>query len=73
MVHVGTAIIRRHKLDDEVLDNWYQQDPQPLDEQIELAVSEYIGAMPFLWLTGAGEVAQVMSGEGSPYGHLARR
>jgi hypothetical protein len=48
--HVGTAIISRHKLDDEVLDNWYQQHRHPLEEQIELAVSEYIGAMPFLWL-----------------------
>lgn len=48
--HVGTAIIRRHELGDEVLDNWYHYRSQPLEEQIELAVSEYIGAMPFLWL-----------------------
>jgi hypothetical protein len=48
--HVGTAIIRRHRLGDEVLNNWYHYRSQPLEEQIELAVSEYIGAMPFLWL-----------------------
>jgi hypothetical protein len=48
--HVGTAIIRRHKLDDDVLGNWYAYRHQPLEEQLELAVSEYIGAMPFLWL-----------------------
>lgn len=48
--HVGTAIIRRHKLGNEVLDDWYRYLSQPLEEKIELAVSEYIGAMPFLWL-----------------------
>jgi hypothetical protein len=48
--HVGTAIIRRHKLGDQVLDNWYHYRSQPLEEQIDRAVSEYIGAMPFLWL-----------------------
>jgi hypothetical protein len=48
--HVGTAIIRRHKLGDEVLDDWYRYRSQPLEEKIELAVSEYIGAMPLLWL-----------------------
>lgn len=54
--HVGTAIIRRHKLGDDILDNWYdpRYQPFPLEEQIELAVSEYIGAMPFLWLDVPG-------------------
>lgn len=50
--HVGSAIISRHKLGDDILGKWY--DPRykafTLDEEIELAVSEYIGAMPFLWL-----------------------
>jgi hypothetical protein len=48
--HIGTAIIKRHQLGDEVCDNWYHYRSQPLEERIELAVSEYIGAMPFLWL-----------------------
>jgi hypothetical protein len=48
--HVGTAIIRRHKLCDEVLENWYHYRSDPLEDDIERAVSEYIGAMPFLWL-----------------------
>jgi hypothetical protein len=52
--HLGTAIITRDHPDwpPEVLDDWY--DPsyrhQPLEEQIEREVSEYIGVMPFLWL-----------------------
>jgi hypothetical protein len=49
--HVGTAIIRRHQLGDEVLEDWYRYRRQPLEEQIELVVSEHIGAMPFLWLS----------------------
>ena len=48
--HVGTAIIRRDHLGDEVCDNWYHYRHQPLEEQIEMAVSRYIGVMPFLWL-----------------------
>ena len=48
--HVGTAIIIREELGDEVLNNWYDYRHQPLEEQIELEVSKYIGAMPFLWL-----------------------
>ena len=48
--HVGTAIIRRDDLGDEVLNNWYHYRHQPLEEQIEMAVSGYIGVMPFLWL-----------------------
>ena len=52
--HVGTAIIRRDRLGDEardeVCDNWYHYRHQPLEEQIEMAVSRYIGVMPFLWL-----------------------
>ena len=53
--HVGTAIIvRRDRLGgearDEVLDNWYHYRHQPLEEQIELDVSRYVGVMPFLWL-----------------------
>ncbi len=52
--HVGTAIIRRDRLGDEaldeVLDDWYHYRHQPLEEQIEMAVSRYIGVMPFLWL-----------------------
>jgi hypothetical protein len=46
--HVGTAIIRRDHLGDEVRDNWYHYRHQPLEEQIEMAVSRYIGVMPFL-------------------------
>jgi hypothetical protein len=48
--HVGTAIIRRDDLGEEVLDNWYNYRHQPREEQIEMAVSRYIGVMPFLWL-----------------------
>jgi hypothetical protein len=52
--HVGTAIIRRDRLGDaavdEVCDNWYHYRHQPLEEQVEMAVSRYIGVMPFLWL-----------------------
>jgi hypothetical protein len=48
--HVGTAIIRRDGLGKQVLDNWYHYRRQPLEEQIELAVSQYVGVMPFLWL-----------------------
>jgi hypothetical protein len=48
--HVGTAIIRRDDLGEEVLDNWYNYRHQPLEEQIEMAVSRYVGIMPFLWL-----------------------
>ena len=52
--HLGTAIITRDHPDwpPEVLDDWY--DPsyrhQPLEEQIEREVSQYVGVMPFLWL-----------------------
>jgi hypothetical protein len=52
--HVGTAIIRRDRLGDEALDevlnDWYHYRHQPLEKQIEMAVSRYIGVMPFLWL-----------------------
>jgi hypothetical protein len=48
--HLGTAIIRRDGLGDEVCDNWYHYRHQPLEEQIELAVGRYIGVMPFPWL-----------------------
>ena len=48
--HVGTAIIGRDHLGDEARDNWYHYRHQPLEEQIEMAVSRYIGVMPFLWL-----------------------
>lgn len=72
--HVGTAIIRRHKLDDEVLDDWYDShyQPFPLEEQIELAVSEYIGAMPFLWLDVPGSKAR-HDIEAGAIGLLSRR
>jgi hypothetical protein len=52
--HMGTAIINRHRMGDVVLDDWYDYRHQPLEEQIELAVSEHIGAMPFLWLNVPG-------------------
>ena len=48
--HVGTAIIGRDDLGEEVCDNWYHYRHQPLEEQIEMAVSRYVGVMPFLWL-----------------------
>jgi len=48
--HVGTAIIQRDRLGEDVLDSWYRYRRQPLEEQIELAVSAFIGVMPFLWL-----------------------
>lgn len=48
--HLGTAIIRRDDLGAEVLGNWYHYRHQPLEEKIELEVSQYVGVMPFLWL-----------------------
>ena len=50
--HLGTAIIRRYHpgWPPEVLDNWYHYRHQPLEEQIEREVSQYVGVMPFLWL-----------------------
>lgn len=53
--HVGAAIIQRDHLPDELLDSWLDRrrprgERAGLESQIELAVSRYIGAMPFLWL-----------------------
>lgn len=50
--HLGTAIITRYHpgWPPEVLDNWYHYRYQPLEEQIEREVSQYVGVMPFLWL-----------------------
>ena len=50
--HLGTAIIARYHpgWPPEVLDNWYHYRYQPLEEQIEREVSQYVGVMPFLWL-----------------------
>lgn len=50
--HLGTAIITRYHpgWPPEVLDNWYHYRHQPLEEQIEREVSQYVGVMPFLWL-----------------------
>ena len=56
--HVGTAIIRREGLGDEVLSDWYHYCHQPLEEQIEMAVSRYVGVMPFLWLDVPGRAAR---------------
>ncbi|MGA2828964.1 MAG: hypothetical protein ABSF03_22950 [Streptosporangiaceae bacterium] len=54
--HLGAAIITRDHpgWPPEVLDNWYHYHPQPLEEQIEREVSQYIGVMPFLWLDVPG-------------------
>jgi hypothetical protein len=59
--HVGTAVIRRDRLGDEVLDDWFHYRHQPLEEQIELAVSRYIGVMPFLWLDVPDRTARMTS------------
>jgi hypothetical protein len=57
--HVGAALILRSKSPDELLNSWLDRD-QPRDKrdsqeaQIEVQVSRYIGAMPFLWLAVPG-------------------
>jgi hypothetical protein len=52
--HVGTALIRRGPWPDDLLDAWTGRHRLPvwaaLEDQVELEVSRYIGAMPFLWL-----------------------
>lgn len=54
--HVGAAIINRDGLPDELLASWLDRH-HPRSERaiqeadIERAVSRYIGAMPFLWLS----------------------
>lgn len=53
--HVGTALIRREKLSQELLDSWLAKhnptgDLAAQEDALELQVSNYIGAMPFLWL-----------------------
>jgi hypothetical protein len=57
--HVGAALIRRGNLPSGLLDSWLNRHgPQPgwkaQEEQIELAVSRHIQAMPFLWLAVPG-------------------
>lgn len=54
--HVGAAIIRREQPSDGLLDSWLDRHgPRPgwaeMEAQIERAVSDHIGAMPFLWLS----------------------
>jgi hypothetical protein len=53
--HVGSALIRRGDWPDTLLDSWLDrhrpvEDRAIQESQIELEVSRYIGAMPFLWL-----------------------
>ena len=53
--HVGAALIRRGDWPDTLLGSWLDRHRPPEDRaaqenEIELEVSRYIGAMPFLWL-----------------------
>jgi hypothetical protein len=54
--HVGAALIRRSRPPEELLTSWLDRH-RPTGEratqeaQVELEVSRYIGAMPFLWLS----------------------
>ena len=53
--HVGAAIIRREDLGHELLDSWLDRrnpgvEMAKLEAPIEAKVSQYIGAMPFIWL-----------------------
>src|SRR5262249_50867852 len=57
--HVGAALIRRNRLPDELLGSWLDRRRAPRERadqesDIELRVSRYIGAMPFLWLSVPG-------------------
>lgn len=54
--HVRAAIIRREQLPCELLESWLDRHgPRPgwavQEAQVERAVSDHIGAMPFLWLS----------------------
>ena len=54
--HVGAALIRRQDLSGELLGYWLDRHgPRPgweaQETQVELDVSDQIGAMPFLWLS----------------------
>lgn len=52
--HVGSALITRQRLGDDVLAAWSntRRDPQRAGDEatVERMVSEHIGRMPFLWL-----------------------
>ncbi|SRR6266516_1495348 len=54
--HVGAALIRRDNSPEELLTSWLDRH-RPTGErasqetQVEMEVSRYIGAMPFLWLS----------------------
>jgi hypothetical protein len=54
--HVGAAIIRRERLSRELLDSWLDRHNPSVqmaaqEAPIEVKVSQYIGSMPFLWLS----------------------
>jgi hypothetical protein len=54
--HVGAAIIRREGLSRELLDSWLDRHNPSVkmaaqEAPIEVKVSQYIGSMPFLWLS----------------------
>jgi hypothetical protein len=53
--HIGAALIRRNGLPDDLLASWLDRHRPPSERasqeaDIECEVSQYIGAMPFLWL-----------------------
>jgi len=52
--HVGTALIRRYHLPGGLAESWASRHPHTgwatTEDQLERAVSQHIGAMPFLWL-----------------------
>jgi hypothetical protein len=54
--HIGAALIRRSRSPEELLTSWLDRhrprgERATQEAQVELEVSRYIGAMPFLWLS----------------------
>jgi len=75
--HVGAAIIRRDGLSRELLDSWLDRHNPSMqvaaqEEPIEVQVSQYIGDMPFLWLS-VPERSDRDSIERNSIGLLSRR
>jgi len=75
--HVGAAIIRREGLSRELLDSWLGRHNPSVqmaaqEAPIEVKVSQYIGSMPFLWLS-VPERSDRDSIERNSIGLLSRR
>jgi hypothetical protein len=62
--HVGSALIRHgNRIDQDLLSSWLDRHRDPgersaCEPEIELEVSRYIGAMPFIWLNVPGRPDQ---------------